>query len=99
MFTDERTRKITLGASFIPNECLEFASSCSESSLAHWAKCTYGEFNSVLGLLQKSSWRAKGGYKQNLFQQHDFSFNVYKTVANNNSKEQALLLEQKRGKP
>ena len=68
-------------------------------SLAHWVKCTYGEFKIVLGFLQKISWCAKGGHKQYLFQQHDFPFNVYKSVANNNSKEQALLMDQNRGKP
>ena len=36
----------------------------------------------------------KGGSKQHLFQQHYFSFNVYKSVTNNNSKGQALLMEQ-----
>ena len=37
---------------------------------------------------------AKDGHKQHLFQQYDFSFNVYKSVANNNSNEQALLMDQ-----
>ena len=46
----------------------------------------------------KHFWLAKGDYWQHLFQQHDFPFNIYKSVANN-SKEQALLMDQDRGKP
>ena len=38
----------------------------------------------------------KDGHKQ---QQHDFSFNVYRSVTNNNSKEQALLMDQDKKKP
>ena len=40
----------------------------------------------------------KSVYKQHLLQQHDFPFNFYKSVANNNSKEQALLMNQEREK-
>ena len=50
-------------------------------------------------LLQKISWCPKSSHKQYLFQQHDFSFNIYKSVANTNSKEQGLLMDQDRGKP
>ena len=67
-------------------------------ALGHWIKCTYRELRCILSLLQKCFWCAKGGCKQHLFQQHDFSFNVYKSVASNNSKEQALLMDQDRGK-
>ena len=59
----------------------------------------YRELRSVLGLLQKISWCAKGGHKLHLFQQHDFPFNVYKSVANTCSKEQGVLMDQDRGKP
>ena len=65
-----------------------FSSRCLESSFAHSVKCTNGELRSVLDLLQK------GSHKQHLFQQHDFPFDVYESVANNNSKEQALLMDQ-----
>ena len=78
---------------------MKFALRCLESTLAHCVKCTYGELRSVLGFLQKISWCTKGGHKQHLFQQHGFPFNVYKSLANNNSKEQALLTDQNRGKP
>ena len=50
-------------------------------------------------MLQKNSLCAKSSHKQHLFQQHDFPFNVYKSVANTNSKEQGLLMDQDRGKP
>ena len=50
-------------------------------------------------MLQKITWCANGGHKQHLFQQHDFPFSVYKSVAKTNVKEQALLLDQDRGKP
>ena len=93
-FTDERTRKITSVASAIPRKCFKFASRCLESSLAHCVKFAYSELRSVRSLLQKISSCAKGGHKQLLFEQHDFSFNIYKRVADNNSKEQALLMNQ-----
>ena len=48
--------------------------------------------------LKKIYWCAKGGHKQHLFQQHDFPFNVYKSVANNYSKEQVVLRDQNREK-
>ena len=66
---------------------------CLKSSLAHWFKWTYRELRSVLGLLQKISWFPKGSHKQHLSQQHDFPFNVYKSVTNNNLIEQALLID------
>ena len=50
-------------------------------------------------MLQKISWCVKGGHKQHLFQQYDFLFNVYKSVANTNSKEHALAMDHDRGKP
>ena len=78
---------------------MKFASRHIESSLAHCVKCTYRKLWSLFGLLQKISWYAKGAHKQHLFQQHDFPFNVDKSVANSNSKEQALLMDQDRGKP
>ena len=71
-----------------------FASKCLENSLAHCVKFTYRELRSVLSLLQKISSCSKGSHKQHLFQQHDFSFNVCKRVADNNSKEQALSMNQ-----
>ena len=40
----------------------------------------------------------KGGHKQHLFQQHVFLFYIYKSGPNNNSKEQALLMNQDREK-
>ena len=49
-------------------------------------------------MLQKITWCTYGGHKQHLFQQHDFSFSVYKSVAKTNAKEQALLLDQDREK-
>ena len=63
LFTDERSRKITLLANSIPNKCLKFALRCLESTLAHCVKCTYRELRSVLGFLQKISWCTKGGHK------------------------------------
>ena len=77
---------------------MKFASRCFYSRSTNWVKCTYREFRRVLGLLQKISWCAKGGYKQHLFQQYDLPFNVYKTVANTNSKEHPLSMDQDRGK-
>ena len=74
---------------------MKFALRCLECSLAHCIKCTYRELRSVLGLLQKISC-AKGGHKGHLFQQHDFPFNVYKSVANPYSKEQRLFIDQDR---
>ena len=47
---------------------------------------------------KKISWCAKGGHKLRLFQQNDFPFNVYRSVANTYSKEQGLLMYQDRGK-
>ena len=73
---------------------MKFALRCLECSLVHWVKYTYRELRSVLGLLQKIPWSAKGGHKVHLFQQHDFSFNVYKRVAHTYSKEQRLLIDQ-----
>ena len=71
--------------------------SLPESSLAQWVKCKYREYKSSIGLLQKCSWWAKSGHKQYLFQEHYFTLNLHKTVAN--SKEQGLLMDQDRGKP
>ena len=48
---------------------------------------------SVFGLLQKLPWFPKGGHKKHLSLQPDFPFNVYKIVTNNNSIEQALLID------
>ena len=62
-------------------------------------KYTYRELTSTLGLLQKNSLFAKSIHKQHLFQEHDFSFNVYTSVANTNLKEQGPLMDQDRGKP
>ena len=76
---------------------MKFASSCLQRCLSHWVKCTYRELRNVLGLLQKISWCAEGGNEQHLFQQHDIPFNVYKSAANTNSKEQGLLMHQDRG--
>ena len=97
LFTDKSTRKITSVANFIPNKCLKLLSRCLKSSWEHWVNCTYRELKSVLGLLQKNYCCANGGHKQHLFQQHDFSFNNYKRVANTYSKEQGLLKVQDRG--
>ena len=77
---------------------MKVASRCLESNLANWVKCTYRQLRSVFGLLQESSWCAKGGQKKYLFPQNDFPFNVYKSMANTNSKEQVLLMDQDRGK-
>ena len=82
--------KITLVANSIPSKYLKFALRCLERSLAHWDKCTYRELRTVLGLLQGVSWCTKGGHKVHLFQQQDFPFNIYKSVANTYSKEQRL---------
>ena len=71
---------------------------CFEGGLTQWIKRTYRELRSVLGLLKKISWCANGANKQHLIQQYDFPFNVYKSVAKTNSKEQALLMDQGRGK-
>ena len=90
--------KITSFANSIPSKCFKFASRRLESSLAHWVKCTYRKLRSVLGMLQKNSWCARGGHKLHLFQQHHFTFNVCKIVANNYSKEQGLEMDQERGK-
>ena len=49
-------------------------------------------------MLQKNSWCARGGHKLHLFQQHHFTFNVCKIVANTYSKEQGLKMDQDRGK-
>ena len=86
----KEAKKITLVANSIPSKCLKFGSRCLESNLSHLFKCTYAQLRSVLGLLQNISWCAEGG------QQHDFPFNVYKCVANNYSKEQALSMDQNR---
>ena len=67
-----------------------------ESSFSHWVKCTYRQLRSVFGLLQENSWCPKGGQEKHLFQQHDFPFNVYESMANTYSKEQALLMDTKR---
>ena len=45
-------------------------------------------------MLQKLSRCAKGGHKQNLYQQYDFPFD--KSVANTNLKEHALSMDQDR---
>ena len=92
----QEPEKITSVANSIPSKCLKFALRCLECSLAQWVKCRYRELRSVLGLLQKISGCAKGGHKVHLLQQHDFSFNVYKRLANNYSKEQILLIDQDR---
>ena len=76
-----------------------FASGCLESSSVHWVKSTYIELRSVCGLLKKNSWCVIGGHKQHLFQQYNFPFNVCKSMANTNSNEKALLMNQDRGKP
>ena len=68
LFTDDRTRKITIVANTIPSKCLKFTSRYLESSSAHWVKCTFRELRSAPALLQKNSWYAKGGHKQHLFQ-------------------------------
>ena len=78
---------------------MKFASRYLESNLTQWIKCTYRELRSILGLLQKVSWVAKGDGKQYLFQQHGFPFHFSQSVANTNSKEQALATDQDRGKP
>ena len=62
-------------------------------------KCTYRKRGRVLGLLQKNSWCAKGAQNQLLFQQYDFSFNVYVSVANTDSKDHPLPMDQDRWKP
>ena len=62
-------------------------------------KCTYRKRMRVLGLLQKNSWCAKGAQNQLLFQQYDFSFNVYVSVANTDSKDYPLPMDQDRWKP
>ena len=36
----------------------------------------------------------KGDHKQHRFQKHDFSFNVYKSLANPNLKERSPLMDQ-----
>ena len=75
---------------------LEVALRCLECSLTHWVQCTYRELRSVLSLLRKIYWCAKGGHSVHLFQQHDFPFNVYKSMANTYSKKQRLLIDQDR---
>ena len=45
-------------------------------------------------MLQKIYWCAKSNHKQPIFQQHDFPFNVYKSVANTDPKVQGLLMNQ-----
>ena len=47
---------------------------------------------------QKNSYCTNGGHRQHLFLQHDFPFDTYRSVANSNSKEQALLIDQDSGK-
>ena len=77
---------------------MKFALRCLESSSTQWVKCTYRELRTVLSLLQKISWCAKGGHKQRVFQRCDFTFHVYKSVANTNSEEHTLPMDQDRGK-
>ena len=89
----------TTVANPIPRKCLTFASRCLKSSLTQWIKCTYRNLRSNLSLLQKISWCPWGGHKQHLYQQHDFPFNVYKSVEKTNANKQGLLLDQDRGKP
>ena len=62
-------------------------------------KYTYRELRSILGLLQTNSLCAKSSHKKHLLQQHDFPFNVYKSVAITNLKEQGLLIDQDRESP
>ena len=78
---------------------MKFALKCLEISLTQWIKCTYRELRSVSVLKQKFFYCANGGHKQHLFLQDGFPFDVYRSVANTNSKEQALLIDQDRGKP
>ena len=72
---------------------------CLKISSAHWLKHAYREVRRVISLLQKNSWCAKGSHQKNLFQQNAFSFNIYKSVANTNSKYYAVSMPQDRGKP
>ena len=93
MFSDERTRKTTSVTNFILNKFLKFASRCLEV-VWHIGLNEHIESSIAFSFCYKTFL----GYWQHLFQQHDFPFNVYKSVANN-SKEQALLMDQDRGKP
>ena len=98
LFTYERIRKITV-ANSIPNKRLKFTSTCLESNLTHWVNIHKESSEAFSVCYQKNSLCAKSSHKQHLFQQHDFPFNVYKSVANTNLKEQGLLMDQDRGKP
>ena len=72
---------------------------CLERSSVHWVKCTYRVLRSVLSLLQEISWCAKVAHIQHLFQQYDFSFNVYKSAGNTDSKKHTLSMHRDRGMP
>ena len=95
----KESEKLHKVANSIPSRRFMFASRCLENSLTHKVKHTYVKLRSVLSMLQKISWCVKSSHKQHLFQQHDFPFNVYRSVANTTSKEQGLLMDQDRGKP
>ena len=75
---------------------MKFALKYLEISLTQWIKWRYTEPRSVCN--KKNSYCANGSHKEHLFLEHDFPFDVYRSVASNNSKEQALLIDQDRGK-
>ena len=98
LFTDERPIKVTSVTNPIATKCLKFASSL-ESSLTQWIKCIYRELRNVPSLSQKFSWWTKVATNRIYFSIIIFPLTFYKSVVNTNAKEQALLMDQDRGKP
>ena len=62
--------------------------------MTHWVNTHIENSGAFSVCYKKNSLRAKSSHKEHLFQQHDFPFNVYTSVANTNSKEQELLMDQ-----
>ena len=77
----------------ISNKFLKFASSCLSSS-ARWFKCIYKElrrfsicYKMFFGVLTVIT------YKIYFSQHYDFPYNIYKSMANTNSKQHVLLMD------
>ena len=85
--------KIISVVNFIRSKFFRFASTCLISS-AHWVKYKYRElrrlsacYKMFLGLLTVVTYKI-------YFSQHcDFSYNIYKSMANCNSKQHVLLMD------
>ena len=99
LFTYERTIKITLVVNSIPSKRLTFTIRGLESSLTCWV-IIYRESSEAFSVSCKKIFGLlKVVTNKHLFQQHDFPFKVYKSVANTNSKKQGLFMDQDGGKP